>query len=112
MDYGGVGKLAACLGMVICMATRKITITLPDRQIEDIRKRVAAQGSPSISGFVQEAVQRSLANRAEFHAMVKEALKQTGGPLTPKERAWAKSVLAARKRGTGSTRPRGPRQAA
>jgi Arc/MetJ-type ribon-helix-helix transcriptional regulator len=94
------------------MATKKITITLLDRQIEEIRKRVAAQASPSISGFVQEAVQKSLTNRAEFHAMVEEALKQTGGPLRPKERAWAKSVLAARKRGTGSPGPRGPRQAA
>jgi Arc/MetJ-type ribon-helix-helix transcriptional regulator len=98
--------------MVNSMATRKITITLPDRQIEEIRKRVAAQDSPSISGFVQEAVQKSLASRAEFHATVEEALKQTGGPLRPKERAWAKSVLAAPKRGTGSPRPRGPRQAA
>jgi Arc/MetJ-type ribon-helix-helix transcriptional regulator len=82
------------------MATTKITITLPDRQLDQIRKRVAAQESPSVSGFIQEAVQKSLANAAEFRAMVDEGLKQTGGPLRPKERAWARNMLAARKRGT------------
>jgi hypothetical protein len=31
--------------------------------------------------------------------MVDEAMKETGGPLKPKERAWARRVLSARKRG-------------
>src|ERR1035438_499115 len=53
-------------GMVDGMATAKITITLPDRQLEEIRKRVAARNSPSVSGFIQEAVQKSLENAAEF----------------------------------------------
>jgi len=82
------------------MATAKITITLPDHQIEEIRKRVAAQDSPSVSGFIQEAVQRSLENAAEFRAIVAEALAKTGGPLKPKERAWARKMLSARRRGT------------
>jgi Arc/MetJ-type ribon-helix-helix transcriptional regulator len=88
------------------MATAKITITLPDRQLEEIRKRVAAQNSPSVSGFIQQAVQKSLENAAEFRALVEESLKKTGGPLKPKERAWARKTLSARKRGTK------PRQAA
>jgi Arc/MetJ-type ribon-helix-helix transcriptional regulator len=79
------------------MATTKITITLPDRQLEEIRKRVAAQESASVSGFIQQAVQKSLENAAEFRAMVNEVLNQTGGPLTPKERTWARRVLAERK---------------
>jgi Arc/MetJ-type ribon-helix-helix transcriptional regulator len=86
--------------MVFGMATTKITITLPDRQLERIRKRVAAQKSPSVSGFIQKAVQTSLDNAAEFRAMVEEALNATGGPLKPKERTWAKKMLAARRRGT------------
>ena len=90
-------------GMVVGMATAKITITLPDRQLEEIRKRVAAQNSPSVSGFIQQAVQKSLDNAAEFRAIVEEALKKTGGPLKPKERAWARKMLKARRRGT---RPR------
>jgi Arc/MetJ-type ribon-helix-helix transcriptional regulator len=89
--------------MVVGMATAKITITLPARQVEEIRKRVAARNSPSVSGFIQEAVQRSLENAAEFREIVAEALKKTGGPLKPKERAWARKMLSARRR---STRPR------
>jgi len=81
------------------MATTKITITLPDRQLQEIRKRVAALESASVSGFIQQAVQKSLENAAEFRAMVDEALNATGGPLTPKERAWARRMLAPRKRG-------------
>ncbi len=82
------------------MATTKITITLPDRQLEEIRRRVTSQDSPSVSGFIQQAVRKSLENAAEFRAMVDEALMETGGPLKPRERAWAKKMLSARKRGT------------
>jgi Arc/MetJ-type ribon-helix-helix transcriptional regulator len=92
--------------MVTGMATTKITITLPDRQLEEIRKRVAAEGAPSVSGFIQRAVQKSLDNAAEFRALVEDALKETGGPVKPRERAWAREMLSARKR-----RPR-PRKAA
>ena len=86
------------------MATVKITVTLPDRQLEAIRKRVATQDCPSVSGFIQQAVQKSLDNAAEFRALVEQVLKQTGGPLKPKERVWARKMLSARKRGT--KRPR------
>ena len=85
-------------GMVVGMASSKITITLPDRQIEEIRKRVAAQESPTVSGFIQQAVQKTLENAAEFRVMVEEALKETGGPLKPKERAWARRMLSPRRR--------------
>lgn len=85
------------------MATTKITITVPDQQLEEIRERITAQEAASISGFIQQAVQKSLENAAEFRAMVNEALKETGGPLTPKERAWARKMLSPRKRGS---RPR------
>jgi len=85
-------------GMVIGMATTKVTITLPDRQLEEIRKRVAAQESPTISGFIQQAVQKSLQNTAAFRAMIEEGLNATGGPPKPRERAWAKRMLSPRKR--------------
>ena len=85
------------------MATAKITITLPDRQLEEIRKRVAARNSPSVSGFIQQAVQKSLENVAEFRAMAEDAVKKTGGPLKPKEPAWARQMLSARRSGA---RPR------
>jgi Arc/MetJ-type ribon-helix-helix transcriptional regulator len=85
--------------MVNGMATTKVTITLPDRQLEEIRKRVAAQESASVSGFIQQAVQKSLENAAEFRAIVDQALNATGGPLTPKERVWARRMLSPRRRG-------------
>jgi Arc/MetJ-type ribon-helix-helix transcriptional regulator len=91
--------------MVSGMATTKLTITLPNSQLAEIRKRVAAGKSASVSGFVQQAVHKSLQNAAEFRAMVDEALSQTGGPLTPKERAWARRMLAPRKRGSQPARP-------
>ncbi len=89
--------------MVDSMASTKITITLPNRQLQEIRKHVAAQEYASISGFIQQAVQKSLENAAEFRAMVEQALDATGGPLTAKERAWARRMLGTRKRGA---RPR------
>jgi Arc/MetJ-type ribon-helix-helix transcriptional regulator len=79
------------------MATTKITITLPDRQLAEIRKRVRNGESQSVSGFVKRAVEASLDDSAEFLAMLDEALERTGGPPTPKERAWARSVIEGRK---------------
>ena len=83
--------------MVVGMATSKITITLPDSQLDQIRERVAARKSASVSGFVQQAVRKSLDNDAEFEAMLDEALMRTGGPLTAKERAWARKILSPQK---------------
>ena len=89
--------------MVRGMATSKITITLPHGQLNEIRKRVAARESPSISGFVQDAVQKSVDSAAAFRSMIDEALNATGGPLKPSERRWARRMLSARKR-AGSRR--------
>ena len=92
--------------MVVGMATTKITVTLPDSQVEEIRTRVAVRESPSISGFIQQAVHKSLQNSVEFRAMVDQALTETGGPLTPKERAWARKMLSKQKRGAKPAKPR------
>ncbi len=84
--------------MVICMATVKITITLPEKQIAEIRKRVAERQSASVSGFVQNAVARTLQNSSEFIAMIDQSLMDSGGPLTAKERAWARKMLTPQKK--------------
>jgi Arc/MetJ-type ribon-helix-helix transcriptional regulator len=83
--------------MVVGMATTKITITLPDSQLAEIRKRVAAHESGTISGFIQQAVQKSLENADEFLAMIEKGLMETGGLPTAKERAWARRVLTPRR---------------
>ena len=75
------------------MATKKITITLDEAQVEQIRSLVATGRAPSISGFVQHAVGVALDDVAGWGAMLAQALAETGGPLSAEERAWADGVL-------------------
>jgi len=82
--------------MVFGMATRKITITLRDDQIKEVHALVAAGQAASVSGFVQHAVGVALSDAAGWKVMLEDALQQTGGPLTPKERAWADALLSGR----------------
>jgi Arc/MetJ-type ribon-helix-helix transcriptional regulator len=42
--------------MALGMATTKITITLPDEQLDSIRELVAAGKAASVSAFVKHAV--------------------------------------------------------
>jgi Arc/MetJ-type ribon-helix-helix transcriptional regulator len=79
--------------MVFGMATSKITITLHDDQVKEIRSLVAAGQAASVSAFVQHAVGVALSDAAGWKEMLEDALQQTGGPLTKKERAWADALL-------------------
>jgi Arc/MetJ-type ribon-helix-helix transcriptional regulator len=83
--------------MVTGMATRKVTITLDEAQLGQIRSLVEARTAPSVSGFVQHAVAVALDDVAGWGAMLAEALRETGGALSDDERAWADDVL-----GTGT----------
>ena len=83
------------------MAAQKITITLPDGQVKEIRALVAAGAAANISAFVKHAVAVALFDAAGWREILDDALRQTGGPLTQKERAWADSVLSPRKRRRG-----------
>ena len=85
--------------MVIGMATKKITITLPVEQVDRVRALVEEGRADSLSGFVKRAVGVALDDLAVWGATLAEALEESGGPLTPEERAWADEVLS------GSTRP-------
>jgi Arc/MetJ-type ribon-helix-helix transcriptional regulator len=84
--------------MVIGMASVKVTVTLPEGQLAAIRELVAAGGSASVSAFVQHAVALALDDVSGWQAILADALRETGGPLTDEERAWADQVLATRKR--------------
>ena len=84
--------------MVFGMATAKLTITLPDEQLNAIRELVTARKAASISGFVQHAVGIALSDAAGWRMMLDDALQQTGGPLTDEEKAWADSILDSPKR--------------
>jgi Arc/MetJ-type ribon-helix-helix transcriptional regulator len=88
--------------MVIGMATQKITITLDDDQVQEIRALVAAGQAANVSAFVQHAVGVALHDAAGWKEMLNDALRQTGGPLTKNERAWADTVLSPRERKRGT----------
>jgi len=76
------------------MATTKITITLENHQLEEIRALIAAGAAGSVSGFVKHAVGVALFDAAGWREMLEEALRQSGGPLTKKERTWADALLS------------------
>ncbi len=80
--------------MVFGMATAKITITLERAQIDEIRAIVAAGKAANISAFVKHAVATALSDAAGWREMLKDALRQTGGPLTAEERGWADPILS------------------
>jgi len=88
-------------GMVLGMATKKVTVTLDTNQLEQIQSLVAAGKLDSVSGFVQHAVTVSLADMVGWGQLLDEALAATGGPLTRKERAWADRILRRKGRRRG-----------
>ena len=79
--------------MVIGMATRKVTVTIPEAQLEAVRRLVDAGAASSVSAFVQHAVAVAVDDAAGWGVVLAEALRSTGGPLTDEERAWADGVL-------------------
>jgi Arc/MetJ-type ribon-helix-helix transcriptional regulator len=92
--------------MVPGMATAKITITLPDDQIQEIRSLVEAGEGANVSAFVEHAVGVALSDAAGWKEMLGVALEQTGGSLTTKERTWANSILTPRVRSRPGKRKR------
>jgi Arc/MetJ-type ribon-helix-helix transcriptional regulator len=85
--------------MVVGMAaTTKITVTMPNELLAEIRSRVSVKATPSISGFIQQAVKKSLENEAALRAFIEDSLASSGGPLTAQEKAWAKRMTRPRKR--------------
>jgi Arc/MetJ-type ribon-helix-helix transcriptional regulator len=80
--------------MVIGMATQKVTVTLDDDQVQEIRALVAAGQAANVSAFVQHAVGVALHDAEGWKEMLADALRQTGGPLTKTERAWADALLS------------------
>ena len=83
------------------MATQKVTVTLDDDQVKEIRALVAAGQAANISAFVQHALGVALHDAAGWKEMLEDALRQTGGPLTKNERAWADALLSSRERKRG-----------
>jgi Arc/MetJ-type ribon-helix-helix transcriptional regulator len=85
------------IGMVIGMATQKVTVTLPVEQLDEIRRLVELGTARSVSGFVQHAIVNSLTESAAFTDMLNDILRQTGGPMTSDEKVWADDVIGVKK---------------
>lgn len=83
--------------MVSGMASKKITITLDDEQVQQVRNLVSAGRAASGSGFVQHAVAVALDDVAGWGAMLAQALDESGGPMSADERAWADKALGVAK---------------
>lgn len=79
--------------MVFGMATKKVTVTLDEAQLQRIRALVEAGSAATVSGFVQHAVSVALDDVAGWGALLAEALRETGGALSDQERAWADAIL-------------------
>jgi len=79
--------------MVKSMASVKVTITVPEKQLAAIRKRVAAGEAASVSRYFQSSVSRALADDRAFRELLKEDLAATGGPMTKEEKEWADALL-------------------
>ncbi|HTX27235.1 MAG TPA: hypothetical protein VME19_09485 [Streptosporangiaceae bacterium] len=75
------------------MASKKVTITLDEAQLERIRALVQAGTAPTVSGFIQHAVAVALDDVAGWGALLAEALRETGGALSDDERIWADEIL-------------------
>ena len=88
--------------MVSGTATKKITITLEAEQLDRVRELVEAGKASSVSGYVQHAVGVSLDDVAGWGAVLAQALRDTGGPLSQDEKDWADEMLGNRKRRTRS----------
>ena len=87
------GERCSERGMVIGMASRKVTITLDEAQLDRIRALVIAGSAPTVSGFIQHAVAVALDDVAGWGALLAEALRETGGALSDDERTWADEIL-------------------
>jgi hypothetical protein len=79
------------------MASRKVTITLDEAQLDRVRALIEAGRAPSIPGFVQHAVGVALDDITGWGAMMAQALAETGGDITESERIWADEMLGVAK---------------
>jgi Arc/MetJ-type ribon-helix-helix transcriptional regulator len=84
--------------MVPSIATRKVTITLEEDQLDRIRKLVESGAASSVPGFVQHAIGVALDDVAGWGALLAEGLRASGGKLSASERRWADEALGLRGR--------------
>ncbi len=81
--------------MISMTATKsRLTITVDADIADQVKALVAQGGAPSVSAYVEHAMKCQLAADADFDVLLATMLDETGGPLTPDERAAARRVLS------------------
>ena len=81
-------KAIDTLSMVTCMATKKVTVTIPEDLLEEIRSEAAERG---MSAYIAEAV-RLKRDRDRLLELV-DWLQEEHGPVTESEQAAALEEL-------------------
>ena len=71
----------------------KIAVTIDPEVLARVKSAVKAGPLRSVSAYVQHAVVQQLAAEASFECWLVEALQETGGPPTARERAEARRIL-------------------
>lgn len=72
----------------------RLTITADADIVDQVKALVAQGGASSVSAYVEHSVRCQLAADADFDLLLATMLDETGGPLTPDERAAARRVLS------------------
>ena len=81
--------------MIGMTATKsRLTITVDADIADQVKALIAQGGAPNVSAYVEHAVKCQLAADADFDVLLATMLDETGGPLTPDERAAARRVLS------------------
>lgn len=82
------------VGMITGMTPKaKIAISIRQDLLDEIQGSVERGTSPSVSAYIEKAIEHQVWARAEFLQMMDDALEETGGPMTDEEIAWADRVL-------------------
>jgi hypothetical protein len=85
------------VGMITGMTPKaKIAISIRQDLLDEIQGSVERGTSPSVSAYIEKAIESRLRYKAEFLQMMDDALEETGGPATAEERAWAERALGMR----------------
>ncbi len=73
----------------------RLTVTVDADIAGQVKAVVAQGGASSVSAYVEHAMRCQLAADADFDKLLATMLDETGGPLTPDERAAASRLLPA-----------------
>jgi antitoxin ParD1/3/4 len=71
--------------------TRKIAVSLPDEQVDAMRRAVDEGRASSVSGYVSQAIEH--AERADTLHVLLDDLDSQLGPPGDEDYAWADDVL-------------------